>query len=324
MYITLLILATIAIPAVPQISLAQFSGTSFQQTNPSSLILSPRYPEPNELVKVTLNDYSVNTNGSTIAWFIDGEEQTAARNNRELSFTAKKLGEETQIVARTSLPNGTTLTAQQTVRPIRLDILVEADSSTPYFYKGRAVPALGGSVQVTALPFIGEDRDPESFSYKWQVGSKVEGGGSRFGKNTITFAAGFERQTLIFVDVFDTNGILLTSESIYIPLAQPELYFYEVNPLRGLSEIAINKNFIFIGDEIKVRAEPFFIDNALFRNNPFQEWKLNSSKISNPSDDQQEITLRRTGETGSFTLEYHVRNLKQLLQGVKKSVTINF
>jgi len=294
------------------------------QTNPSVLSLSPRYPEPGEEVTATLNDYSVNTNGATIQWFIDGKEVSIAKNQRSLEFPSGTLGNPTEILARTTLPNGSILRAQSTIVPIRVDILIEADTLVPSFYKGRAIPATGGSVRATAIPFTGIGRAPETFSYTWRVDEEVLGGGSHFGKNAVNFTADFGTETLVSVDVIDTDGAIVTSENIYVPLMDPELYFYEINPLRGMSEIAIDDNFIFVGEEIKVRAEPYFIDNALFSQNPHQEWKLNSQTIQNPASDQQEITLRRSGDSGSFTLEYHVRNLKQLLQGIKESVTINF
>ncbi len=302
---------------------AQLPGLA-GQTNASSLVLSPRFPEPNEAVTATLNDYSVNTSGATIAWFIDGTEVPDSKNQRSINFATGPLGNSLQILAVTTLPNGSVLRAQDTITPIRVDILIEADTRVPSFYKGRAIPATGGSVQLTALPFTGTDRSAESYAYTWRVGDTVQGGGSRFGQNSISFTADFQKQIQVSVDVIDTDGTILISESIYVPLTDPELYFYEINPLRGMAEVAMGSNFIFVGEEIKVRAEPYFIDNTLFLAAPHQEWKLNGQTITNPNPNQQEITLRRSGDSGSFTLEYHVRNLKQLLQGVKDTITIRF
>jgi hypothetical protein len=302
---------------------AQVPGLA-DQTNPSVLVLSPQYPEPNEEVTATLNDYSVNTSGASTRWFIDGTEISDSRNERSVVFSARGLGNPLRILAVTTLSNGSILRAERTITPVRLDILIEADTRVPSFYKGRAIPATGGSVQLTALPFTGEARNPESYSYTWRVEDRVQGGGSRFGKNSISFTAEFQKQIRVSVDVIDTDGTIVTSESIYVPLADPELYFYEINPLRGMAEVAMGDRFIFVGEEIKVRAEPYFIDNALFSKSPHQEWKLNSQTVANPNSDQQEITLRRSGDSGSFTLEYHVRNLAQLLQGVKDSITIRF
>jgi len=76
--------------------------------------------------------------------------------------------------------------------------------------------------------------------------------------------------------------------------------------------VAMGSNFIFVGEEIKVRAEPYFIDNTLFLAAPHQEWKLNGQTITNPNPNQQELPFVDLVTVALFTLEYHVRNLKQL------------
>ncbi|MFT5849382.1 MAG: hypothetical protein ACI9H6_000189 [Patiriisocius sp.] len=297
-------------------------GTSFSQASASTITSSPRHPEPGEIVTLGLNDFSINTNGSTIRWFVNGVLVT--ENDRSIKINAGALGVVTEILVTTTLPNGATLEATHTIQPIRVDMLIEADTLTPAFYKGRSIPSSGSLVRVTAVPFTGIDRDPETYSYTWKVKDKVQDGGSRYGNNSVTFTSEFERNMEVSVDIIDTNGKIITSETIYVPLSDPELYYYEINPLRGMSEFAITKGFTFVGDEIRVRAEPYFISSSLLNENPHREWKLNGSTISNPSTDPQEITLRKQGENGSFRLEFHIRNLKQLLQGVKEAVTISF
>ncbi|MFT7507142.1 MAG: hypothetical protein ACI92I_000281 [Acidimicrobiales bacterium] len=309
--------------AFPGEGTAQF-GNPIDPSSASTLVFSPRYPEPNEQITIELNDYSINTSGAAIQWFIDGTEEVLVQNERSISITAGELGSKTIVTAITTLANGSRIEAQKNITPIRIDMLIEADTLAPSFYKGRTIPSTGSSIQVTALPFTGVDRNPETFSYVWRVDDKVQGGGSRYGRNSITFTSGFEKNILVSVDVIDDAGNILSSESTYIPLANPELHFYEINPLRGMSEIAMNNGFIFLGDEIKIHAVPYFVDKSLVTNNPHIEWKLNNQTIQNPSTNPQEITLRKEGDSGSFAIEFHIRNLRQLLQGVKDSVTINF
>jgi len=314
-------LCVVTFLSAPFMTHAQFPSTLTQE-NTSTITSLPRHPEPGETVTLTLNDYSINTNGATTRWFVNGV--MVSENERSLQLNAGALGNSTAVIVRTSLPNGTTLEAAHTVTPIRVDMLIEADTLTPAFYKGRSIPSSGSLVRVTAIPFTGVDRDPETYSYTWKVKDKVQTGGSQYGGNSVTFTSGFERNMEVSVDIIDTDGTIITSETIYVPLSDPELHYYEINPLRGMSEFAIGGGFTFVGDEIRVRAEPYFISSSLLNENPHREWKLNGSTIKNPSGDLQEITLRKQGDSGSFQLEFHIRNLKQLLQGVKKSVTISF
>ncbi len=303
-------------------ALAQFTGLS--GGTGSNLVLSPRFPEPGEAVRVSLNDYSINTNGATIQWFVDGTEVTNAANERTLTIRAKGLGNTTEIAARTTLPNGVQLHTKATIDPVRVDMLIEADTIAPSFYKGRTIPTVGSVVQVTALPFTDTAKAPTAFAYTWKVKGKVVGGGSRFGKNAISFNSGFGKNIPVAVDIYDSAGKHIASESIIVPLAEPELHFYEMNPLRGMSERVMDDTYVFIGNEVHVRAEPYFLDTSLLSSNPHVEWKLNNRSIENASSDPQEITLRKEGDRGSFNLEFHIRNLQQLLQGVEDSVTISF
>lgn len=290
----------------------------------SNLAVTPRYPEAGQLVKIELNDYSINTAGASFTWFVDGKEVTGAKNERSMTFTAGQIGDKNTVSVRTTLSGGAVVTATTVIAPVRIDLLVEADTLTPTFYAGRALPSSGSPIRVTAIPFLGDGKSPAAYSYIWHVGENVVAGGSRLGKNSVTFASGFERTVRVSVDIIDSNGKTLASKALAVPISNAELHFYEVSPLQGLIERALDKNYIFVGDEIRVRAEPYFVDRTLLAQNPLIEWKLDNQTITNPNSDPQEIILRRQGEHGSFNLEFHIRNLHQLLQGVKDSITINF
>jgi hypothetical protein len=286
--------------------------------------LSPRFPEPNQSVTLTLNDYSINTRGASYTWFINGTELVAAKNTRSIQVSAGDAGERTEVLARTVLANGAMIETRATIAPIRVDMLIEADTTVPAFYAGRPLPSSGSLIRVTAIPFTSPDRSPDSYSYTWRVGDKVVTGSSLVGKNSITFSSGFERFVDVAVDILDRDGSLLTTETVNVPISKPELHFYEVDPLAGLLPRAIDTSYIFTNDETTFRAEPYYMDRALMNNRPFTEWKLNGQTITNPSQNQQEIVLRRQGGQGKFVLSYHVRNLRQLLQGIEDEVTIQF
>lgn len=288
------------------------------------LVVSPQHPEPGETVHITLSDYSINTNGATFSWFIDGSEVVAARNQRKITLQAGDIGTETKVDQVTTLPSGATIRTSSTITPLRIDMLIEGDTLAPLFYKGRTIPATGSSVRVTAIPFTHESLPATSYAYSWKVNGKVVAGGAQLGKNSIDFDTSFGKNIPVSVDIYDTSGNIVGSESTNVTLADPELLFYEVNPLRGLSEHAITNTFFFLGEEMQVRAEPYFIDRSLINENPYIEWELNNRDIENPSVDPQEITLRRQGNTGSFTLSFHIRNLTQLLQGARGDITLSF
>jgi hypothetical protein len=132
------------------------------------------------------------------------------------------------------------------------------------------------------------------------------------------------RDNVVSVDVADRSGAIIASRSISIPSRNPEIIVYEDNPLRGLSSIALPEPFQLIAPEVTLRAEPYFMDAAIFNQNPHTEWKVNGQTIQNPSAEAQTITIQRGEGSGGFTLEFHLRNLTQLLQGARKEFNVFF
>lgn len=300
------------------------NNTQGQTLNTAALTVSPSYHEPFAVVTLSINDYSINTSGATITWLVNGSEYSEGSNQRSIDVQLGELGSKTTVQAVMQLPGGGNLSLDKTLQPVRVDMLVEADTLTPAFYQGRSLPTNGSVVRVTALPFMGTDTSPQQYSYRWKVGNQVIGGGAQFGKNNVDFVPGFGVNEQVSVDVINSEGKTVASRSIIVPITEPELYFYEDNPLRGLQTTAISDTYIFVNDEIQIRAEPYYINSTLLSQNPHIEWKLNNRSISNQNDNPQQITLRKEGNRGSFSLEFHIRNLEQLLQGVKEKITITF
>jgi hypothetical protein len=179
-------------------------------------------------------------------------------------------------------------------------------------------------VKLTALAF--RDRMPVSgnLSYLWKINGTTQNGGALLGKNSITYTPNFENEISVSVDIINSQGAVIMNETVVIPVVKPELYFYELNPLRGLSTIAMRNPYIFVGQETTVRAEPYYVNSNLFDKNPHTEWLINGQKVETTSAEANEITLRKEGEQGSIELFFQIRNMQQLLQGVKDSITIRF
>ena len=301
-------------------ALAQSLGT---ETN-ISIIANPRFPEPAELVTLSLNAYTIDTNGGSIRWFIDGTELVSATNNRSVELLAPGAGETSKVTAQIITRTGQTIPVSYTLRPLRVDLIVEAKTLTPSFYQGRALPSTDSIVRVVALPQIANTK-PQDYSYVWRLNNKVLFGGSVRGKHIADFSMPMGRDVVVGVDVIGPTGEVIASDSSVIPAVQPELYFYPDNPLRGISRTALPKIYNLIGAEVDVRAEPYYMDEAIFSSNPLLEWSINGVAVDNPNDDQQTLTLQNGGGgAGSFTISFHIRNLNQLLQGIEDDFTLRF
>jgi len=74
-----------------------------------------------------------------------------------------------------------------------------------------------------------------------------------------------------------------------------------------------------------MQAEPFNLDIETYNNPDLVEWKINNVVVQNPNTNPYEITLTAENQTFSAsTIDFHVRDLNSLLQGVRGQFKLNF
>lgn len=298
------------------------SVSSAQTLDSLTLTASPTHPEIGESYTLSLSTYDLGAPRSSIEWLVNGTELTEQEDETSISLTATNIA--TNIKARVTLADGTVLEKSYSVSPYRVDLVISAETTAPAFYKGRTLPTSGSDLQIKALVFYNGVPISNAHSYLWKVDGRTQNGGARYGDNELSFETGFQDSIQVSVDIMNSHNTVIAGETAVIPIAEPELYFYENNPLRGLSPIIMSDPYIFIGEEMNVRAEAYFMDKDLFNGEAFAQWELNGKRTEGSEADPQEITLRKEGSAGSSKLSFHIRNMKQLLQGVEKAITIRF
>lgn len=291
----------------------------------ASLTLNPSNPLPNSEVTVSLNAYSVDTTGATISWFIDGVEQQQSRNLRSITVDTGDIGTSKTIRTTVTPQGGFGMTLTRTITPASVDIIVEADTYVPSFYKGRALPTSGAPIRIIAIPHTRSGEAAGTYTYKWELGNKVLFGGPLKGRNVVeTTMPQYNDETLI-VTVFDGSSNVVAKGVRSLSIADPEILFYEDNPLRGTSRRAVTDTYTLIGDEVTVKAEPYFMNTvAALDGTILYEWSVNNRRIGNPSDDPRAITLRKSGGAGSALVDLMARNTKDLLQFTRGNFSIFF
>jgi hypothetical protein len=125
------------------------------------------------------------------------------------------------------------------------------------------------------------------------------------------------------VTVYDGAGRTVGSASVEVVSARPELYFYEDNPLRSTSKQAIGETFALVGDEVTVRAEPYFTASDILNDDVLLQWSLDGREIENFGSDPQAITLRGTGGSGDARVGFKLIN-SESLQFLQDFFTIHF
>ena len=211
------------------------------------------------------------------------------------------------------------VTAQES---IQVDLIMEADSRTPSFYAGRALPVANQQLQITAIPHSSSGMSPGGFTYRWKLNNTILFGGPVAKLSQIIIVVP-DRPSILGVTVYGTNGSEVGSAYVEIQPAQPELYFYEDNPLRSMSRTAINGTHILVGDETTVRAEPYFTASNISSNAITLKWTLDGQVIQNFGSDMQALTLRGTGGGGKARVGFELRNTTSL-QFLQDFFTIQF
>ena len=155
--------------------------------------------------------------------------------------------------------------------PNTVDIIIEADTYVPAFYKGRAEPTPGSTVRAIALP--NGSLGAASYTYRWELNGQYLGDGS-----SVSFTVPYGREFLLRVDVFSSSGTRIGTGEEYVPISEPIIHFYQTNILRGMSFTTVPINHIMVEEEMSVRAEPYFVTTPFSSRDYVLSWSVNALK----------------------------------------------
>lgn len=306
-----------------QEALAQFNPSDI--TAPELAIdLSPEYPKPGESVTATVNDYGGGTFGSTITWILDGQVIPAAENQRQAIITAGEAGSVQKIEVVLTRPQGIKKVLETSLRPIYLDIVIEPQTRVPNFYLGRSLPSIGSMVNVTALVSDKNGFRNPDLVYTWSLNQQILEGGPIRGRNQVSFETPRGSDMVLSLQVTEPSGVVLARRSLLLPSVYPKIDFYEVNSLFGINKKTISGPLTISGNSAIVHAEPYYLDSRIYNNPAVHEWRINGINSGNTGGNPYEVTLQRTGLGGLSSLQFRVRDTKQVLQGADGSIQVNF
>ncbi|MDB5204555.1 MAG: seg [Candidatus Taylorbacteria bacterium] len=286
--------------------------------------VDPKYPQPSDPVTITLDAYGVDLNNSDISWANGGKTLLQGKGERVLKTTAGKAGEIVTISATIAPPNSRQLVKTITITPQSVDILWEAKTYTPPFYKGKAMFSPQEDLKLVAIP---NQISSSNAIYKWTQDGVVYADRSGFGVNTFKYTGDIiSKPTDFVVDVSDGNGNTAENFMAIAP-TDPEVYIYENNPRYG---ILFNKDLSNLFDlgtnqEGNISIYPFFFgatDRA--SKNLEYKWMINNATIEVPTD-QNDMTFRNTQNVdGKSQIDITVTNTDNFLEEIQKTTLINF
>jgi len=307
---------------------AQFSNAP----DPVQYIVSPETPGPNQKVFIEVQGLGSFLGNSTITWQENGRTVSSGVGTRTFSFTTGGVGSVSHIKATISTPREGSMVRDFYFAPSVVYLTWEADTSVPFFYKGKSLYSAGSPLKVVALPFVmsGTSLVPiERLSFQWsRKGDPVpEQSGS--GKNVFSFTG----DQLQLVEEVSVNVLLQDRKvgyaEIRIPAVEPQVLLYSRDPLRGaLTEKALPVNFSLGGNEVTLQAEPYFFSNkAVSAGKLTYSWTLNGRETAGPESAKGLLTLRQTGQgSGEAVIGVEVQNTDDtsFVQVARQALQITF
>jgi len=294
-----------------------------------SLTITPKIPEPNDGVSISVESFVTDLNRAEITWVVNGVTQKRGIGLKEITITVAPLGEKTIVSLIINTEEGVRIEKNVTFQPALVDIVLEANTYTPPFYRGRALFTAESSITLTALPqFVTTDGavlDPQELIYTWRRDGRTLSDISGFGRQSINIVGPTRFQDVrISVEVSSFGKSLIAKKTFFLSPKSPEVLFYEKHPLRGiLYKKALAGTFILTDQEVVVRAEPYFFSLEDLRSNLTFEWSLNDIALQN-EDSQQEIILRQVRGGGFSRLKLDIINVDKLFQDAFQSLTLQF
>lgn len=298
--------ALLAAALLPCVSLAQVTIPGFGGT--LSIESTPRNLVPNTSIHLSAEDTFVDLSSINLTWTVDGKEVQSGEGLTSYDVELGDLGSVTDVVVTADTNEGTISTEAKLI-PTSVDLLWEADSYTPPFYRGRALASAGSEIRLEAIPHFvqpdGSEVPASSLKYVWKDDGTVLGDESGLGRSSATVGISpLSQSATIEVDVTSTDGLYSGSATLSVPLVDPSLTLYEDHPLFGLSyNNALDSSASIPENEMAFAAVPYFAPSKNANDPGFQyTWAVDTKAVSSDAKDPSEITINAQNSSGAASL----------------------
>lgn len=291
------------------------------------LEMVPKVPAPGQNVNVRVESFSTDLKRSTIRWSVTDGQKAEGVGLATFTFTAPPAGTVLELTVTVVKENGEELTEKRTIATADVDLLIEADTYTPPFYKGRSLFTHQAVVTLAAIPNVvvsGETRNPAQLIYTWEKDDQVIQDASGYGKNRIQFLGSvLSRPFYVTVTVEAQNTAVKARRRILVEPTSPKVIVYENNPLYGsIFERAITNKFRFDREEVGLTAVPYFFSVRTKNDKSLSyAWAENGTVLQDPTlGANLTFTNKGLSKSGISEILVGTSHLNNLLQ----SARINF
>lgn len=316
--------------------------TASQNINPDDLLLSekipsldeqidlkviPENPKPESEVTVEVNMYGADINRLLIVWKINGKEVEKGIGMKKFKFVNGPAGVLTKVDVVIFPKSGAPIQRSLSFSPINVDILWQAKTYTPPFYKGKALFTPESEIEILSFPYAlnGSTRiDPNQMVYKWKLNYELDDSASGFGKNTFQFKGPIIlRENFFQSTVYSSaNPEIQGVNTLKLNHVSPQVVLYEDNPIFGvLYNRSIKGEYTLKDGESKISATPLFFSTKNKNEKVGYVWELDSNKVDVPKYQNSVIFKRNNSVKGSAFLRLIIDNSSHILQ--RATVSLN-
>lgn len=322
--ITLLALFTLTLSAHAQ----GIPGTG--QPDPVQYVVASETPGPNETVYIEVNGVGSFLGNATITWSKDGTVVSSGVGQSTYSFTTGGIGQPTRIRVTINSATQGTITHEFIFNPSVVNMLWEADTTTPLMYTGKPLYSAGSRLAVFAYPtiLIGGSLVPSNkLSFQWSHNDTKDTSQSGTGKYFYTFDGDqLLTEEHVTVDVY-YSGIKVGRGDITIPAVSPQIISYVRDPLRGeLLDTALPSAVSVSKKEFTIQAEPYYFSKQAQQRGELQfSWDLNGNDATGPDASRGILTLRQTSNTpgaAQLTVSVQNTNIEAFVQAASQTLQI--
>lgn len=291
----------------------------------------PEAPKPGDVVTISVQTYGIDLNTQLLVWKLNGVEKLKGIGQKKFMFT---MGDEssTSVVQFSIKTNGgSEITRTFRFSPVVVDLLWQANTYTPPFYKGKALYTPESEVVFVAMPNIVSNSrrvDSRDVVYTWKQNYDVQGSLSGFGKNTFWYKGPiFIRPATIEVEAYAaSNSSLKGTGATTITPTDPIALLYIDNPLLGvLFNKSSGPSYNLQKNELKVAAYPFYFSTSDKNSGVSYSWSLNSTPLINIPANQNNIVLKRTdNEAGESVISLYIENASKILQQAVADLRVTY
>ncbi len=224
---------------------------------------------------------------SNISWNINGHDINGS--GESVTYTVPKESDYVEVEAIILYTNNKTQRLYAKIPVSSIQIMWEAETYTPFFYKSAPLPSPGSKIHASAIVNI-PNKNPDNLIYSWKLNGKILPGVSGQNKKNVTIQTGyFDKKILLTLSILDPKTLSILSEkTVAISLQNPKLIAYTKDSSFKwvFSKPVFDK--IFIPYPKDVLVFPFFMSiSDIFDSNTVWDWYVDGillpkEKVSTP------------------------------------------